>query len=264
MASDSKDTKADESMGCNLDPAKAKESESPAYTDASLKLTTVSFVMSESQDFRMFTIDPPTGKSFAPGFKHTTASYYANFTGDMEGWASFNNVMFALSTILPADSRTITGCDEDKDEDKAAEKAEGDCSGNVGRCDWGKTNDRNSLLPSPHPQLSTSLSIRLARRCQAKLTRSGPGAPHGQDLRPRGLNPHRPVGSLRGRHAQDQLGPVRRDRNRRPQRDQGRRELHLRGEARHPSARQDQGSVRLSPRVCAVLSDAPANVKSGT
>ncbi|EJT48488.1 hypothetical protein A1Q1_02509 [Trichosporon asahii var. asahii CBS 2479] len=108
MASDSKDTKADESMGCNLDPAKAKE---------------ISFVMSESQDFRMFTIDPPTGKSFAPGFKHTTASYYANFTGDMEGWASFNNVMFALSTILPADSRTITGCDEDKDEDKAAEKA---------------------------------------------------------------------------------------------------------------------------------------------
>jgi hypothetical protein len=99
MASDSKDTKADESMGCNLDPAKAKESESPAYTDASLKLTTVSFVMSESQDFRMVTIDPPTGKSFAPGFKHTTASYYANFTGDMEGWASFNNIMFAAALL---------------------------------------------------------------------------------------------------------------------------------------------------------------------
>lgn len=31
MGNDTKDTKADDSMGCNLDPAKAKESESPAF-----------------------------------------------------------------------------------------------------------------------------------------------------------------------------------------------------------------------------------------
>lgn len=36
MASDSKDTKADELMGCNLDPAKAKESEYLAPTPPSM------------------------------------------------------------------------------------------------------------------------------------------------------------------------------------------------------------------------------------
>lgn len=60
-----------------------------------VKLTAVSFVIGAEQDWKDDPIEPPKGKSFGPGMKHSHASYYADLTGDMEGWASHNYIMYA-------------------------------------------------------------------------------------------------------------------------------------------------------------------------
>lgn len=98
----SKDQKTDDSMPCNLDPAKAKESECShprARNESRPELTSVSFVVGAEQDWKDDPIEPPKGKSFGPGLKHSHASYYAEITGDMEGWATHNYIMFARQPL---------------------------------------------------------------------------------------------------------------------------------------------------------------------